>query len=156
MRRWLAPQGLALPALPCDSQVVHELGNVLTTMRAVARLHGARTDDHGHSITDFDEDMKLSSVSTSRLLVFSMVQLARLTIACALCYGGSFFIAHTIDLGDLILNCIALEVRRISRARPPALMRARWRLRGHCAPLRVVSSSWRSTIFSTRPSPRKG
>ena len=156
MRRWLAPQGLALPALPCDSQVVHELGNVLTTMRAVARLHGAHTDDHGHFITDFDEDMKLSSVSTSRLLVFSTVQLARLAIACALCYGGSFFIAHTIDLGDLILNCIALEVRRISRTRPPALMRFRWRLRGHCALLHVLSSSWRSTIFSTKPSPRKG
>ena len=125
-------------------------------MRAVARLHGAHTDDHGHSITAFDEDMKLSSVSTSRLLVFGTVQLARLTIACALCYGGSFFIAHTIGLGDLILNCIALEVRRISRARPPALMRVRWRLRGHSAPLRVDSSSSWSTIFSTRPSPREG
>lgn len=53
--------------------------------------------------------MKLSSVSTSRLLVFGTVQLARLAIACALCYGGSFFIAHTIALGNLILNCVALE-----------------------------------------------
>ena len=37
--------------------------------------------------------------------------LSALTIACALCYGGSYFIAHTIALGDLILNCVALEVR---------------------------------------------
>jgi hypothetical protein len=151
MRRWVA-----LPCDSADSQVIHELGSVLATMRAVARLHGAHTDDHGRSITDFDEDMKLSSVSTSRLLVFNAVQLGRLTIACALCYGGSFFIAHTIAFGDLILNCVALEVRQSSHARPPALMRARWRLRGRGALVRVVSSSSRSTIGSTRPSLRKG
>ena len=104
----------------------------------------------------FSKAGKLISVSSARLVCFLVVQGIRIAICSALCYGGSFFIAHTIALGDLILNCVALEVRRISRARPPTLMRARWRLRGHCAPLRVVSSSWRSTIFSTRPSPRKG
>jgi hypothetical protein len=82
-------------------QVLVEISSCLSTIRAVARLHG-------HA-TDVDVDGKLRSVSTVRLLSFILVQLFRLAIAAALCYGGSYFIAHTIALGDLILNCVALE-----------------------------------------------
>jgi hypothetical protein len=46
------------------------------------------------------------------------MQALRLAVATMLCYGGAHFIAHTIALNDLILNCIALGVRRISL--PPA------------------------------------
>ncbi len=80
-----------------------EIELCLSTMRAIARLHGPTTscDDRG----------KLRSVSTARLFWFIMVQAVRLLVASALCYGGSYFIANTIALGDLILNCVALEVR---------------------------------------------
>jgi hypothetical protein len=43
-----------------------------------------------------------------------VMQALRLAVAAMLCYGGAYFIGHTIGLGDLILNCIALEVRRTS------------------------------------------
>jgi hypothetical protein len=76
-------------------------------MHAVARLHGPTTE--------FNESGKLASVSTARLCCFGMVQLLRLTVAAPLCYGGSYFIAHTFALGDLILSCIALKVRPDAR-----------------------------------------
>jgi hypothetical protein len=101
-------------------QVANELENCLGTMRAVGSLHG---DTTSFQWTNEDGEpwkmnqsrgrkfYKLQSVGTARLIVFFFVQVCRLTIACALCYGGSFFISHTIGLGDLILNCVALEVR---------------------------------------------
>jgi hypothetical protein len=89
-----------------DPQVVHEMGLCLATMRAVVCLHGEKTRF---------VDGALVSVGTMRLLCFLAVQAARLAVASLLCYGGSYFIARTIGLGELILNCIALEVRRDSR-----------------------------------------
>ena len=80
---------------------MHEIGNTLTTILAVARLHGKRTSF---------VDGVLVSVGTRRLLFFLAMQAFRLAVAVLLCYGGAFFIGHTIKLGDLILNCIALEV----------------------------------------------
>jgi hypothetical protein len=103
------------------AQVVNELENCLTTVRAAATLHTHGktsfewTKEDGEPWTKEDgktpKFYKLTSISSARLAVFLLVQLCRLTIACALCYGGSYFIAHTIALGDLILNCVALEVR---------------------------------------------
>ena len=102
------------------AQVVNELGNCLSTIRSVASLH-----THGKTSFEWTKEdgepwnaedgktpkvYKLTSISSARLAFFLLVQACRLTIACALCYGGSFFIAHTIGLGDLILNCVALEV----------------------------------------------
>ena len=102
-------------------QVVNELENCLTTVRAVTTLH-----THGKTPFEWTKEdgepwnaedgktpkvYKLTSISSARLAFFQLVQACRLTIACALCYGGSFFIAHTIGLGELILNCVALEVR---------------------------------------------
>ena len=81
----------------------------LTTMRAVARLHGKTTSF---------VDGVVASVGTTRLLCFLAMQALRLAVATMLCYGGAIFIGHTIGLGELILNCIALEVRRTSL--PPA------------------------------------
>jgi hypothetical protein len=84
------------------AQVVHEIGQCLTTIRAVARLHGKTTSF---------VDCVVASVSTLRLLCVLAMQALRLTVAVLLCYGGAYFIGHTIKPGDLILNCIALEVR---------------------------------------------
>jgi hypothetical protein len=86
-----------------DSQVVEELAASLTITWAVARLRGPTTR--------FSSTGKLISVSTARLVCFVAVQACRITIASALCYGGSKFIGFTISLKDLILNCIALTVR---------------------------------------------
>jgi hypothetical protein len=80
---------------------MHEIGQCLTTIRAVARLHGKTTSF---------VDGVVASVSTLRLLCVLAMQAVRLAVAVLLCYGGAFFIGHTIKLGDLILNCIALEV----------------------------------------------
>ena len=80
---------------------MHEIGEGLTTARAVARLHGKTTSF---------VDGVVASVSTLRLLCFLAMQAFRLAVAVLLCYGGAYFIGHTIKLGDLILNCIALEV----------------------------------------------
>jgi hypothetical protein len=100
---------------------VNELGNCLSTIRSVASLHTHGktsfewTKEDGEPWTKEDGKIPkvyaLKSVGTARLAFFLLVQACRLTIACALCYGGSYFIAHTIGLGDLILNCVALEVR---------------------------------------------
>jgi hypothetical protein len=87
-------------------QVVHEIGGALTTSRAVARLHGQTTSF---------VDGVVVSVGTRRLLFFLAMQALRLAVAVLLCYGGAFFIGKSIKLSDLILNCIALEVRSSSR-----------------------------------------
>jgi hypothetical protein len=88
------------------------MASCLMTMCAVAQLHRNTTSFVGGVVV---------SVGTTRLLCFLAVQSARLAVASMLCYGGAYFIAHTIGLGDLILNCIALEVRRFSyrKRRPP-------------------------------------
>jgi hypothetical protein len=84
------------------AQVMHEIGQCPTTIGAVARLHGKTTSFVGGVV---------ASVGTLRLLCFLAMQAFRLAVAVLLCYGGAFFIGHTIKPGDLILNCIALEVR---------------------------------------------
>jgi hypothetical protein len=90
---------------------------------------------HGRT-THFDNG-EIISVSTARLLCFLVVQLSRLAIAVALAYGGSYFIAHEISLGDLILNCVALEVV----SRPPRKDAPILRSGMSCVLLRAVSSS---------------
>ncbi len=93
------------PSSSIALQVVDEMASCLMTMCAVAQLRCNTTSFVGGVI---------ASVSVPRLLCFLAVQLARLAVASMLCYGGAYFIAHTIGLGDLILNCIALEVRQFS------------------------------------------
>ena len=78
------------------------MGHTLTTTRAVARLHGKTTSF---------VDGVVVSVGTWRLLFFLAMQAFRVAVAVLLCYGGAFFIGSSIKLSDLILNCIALEVR---------------------------------------------
>ena len=84
------------------AQVVDEIGRTLTTTRAVARLHGKTTSF---------VDGVVASVGTPRLLCFLVMQAFRLAFALLLGYGGAYFIGKSIKLSDLILNCIALEVR---------------------------------------------
>jgi hypothetical protein len=93
------------PVRRLDSQVVHKMSACLTTMRAVAQLHDKTTSF---------VDGVVASIGTARMLCFLVMQALRLAVAAMLCYGGAYFIGHTIGLGDLILNCIALEVRRTS------------------------------------------
>jgi hypothetical protein len=90
------------PSRSIHAQVVHEIGGALTTTRAVARLHGKTTSF---------VDGVVVSVGTPRLLFFLVMQAFRITVASLLCYGGAYFIGKSIALSDLILNCIALEVR---------------------------------------------
>jgi hypothetical protein len=110
------------------AQVVHEIGQCLTTIRAVARLHGKTTSF---------VDGVVASVGTPRLLCVLAMQAFRLAVAVLLCYGGAFFIGHTIKLGDLILNCIALEVRSSADVLVlvPGGMRALFTISMSCAPL---------------------
>ena len=95
----------------------------LTTIRAVARLHGKATIFVGGVV---------QSVGTLRLLCFLSMQVFRLAVASLLCYGGAYFIGHTIKLGDLILNCIALEVR--SSVPPASLLLRVVSCLGGCVP----------------------
>jgi hypothetical protein len=90
------------PSRVLHAQVVDEVHGALTTTRAVARLHG-KTTSFVHGV--------VASVGTLRLLCFLAMQAFRIAVASLLCYGGAYFIGHTIALSDLILNCIALEVR---------------------------------------------
>ena len=92
---------LCVPSRALRAQVVHAMCEALTTTRAVARLHGKTTSF---------VDGVVASVSTPRLLCFLAMQAFRLIVSSLLCYGGAYFIGHTIALSDLILNCIALEV----------------------------------------------
>ena len=92
---------------------MHEVAEALATSRAVARLHGKTTSFVGGVV---------ASVSTPRLLCFLAIQALRLAVAVLLGYGGAYFIGHTIKLSDLILNCIALEVRS---SLPPCRARSR-------------------------------
>jgi len=92
------------------------MDRALTTTRAVARLRGKTTSFVGGVV---------ASVSTPRLLCFLAMQAFRLVVASLLCYGGAYFIGHTIALSDLILNCMALGVS--SSSLPPARCRGRSR-----------------------------
>ena len=89
------------PSCSLHVQVVDEICDALAKIRAVARLHGKTTSF---------VDGVVVTVGTPRLLCFLVMQALRLVIAALLCYGGAYFIGHTIALSDLILNCIALEV----------------------------------------------
>ena len=89
------------PSRSLHVQVVDEICDALTKIRAVARLHGKTTSF---------VDGVVVTVGTPRLLCFLVMQAFRLVIAALLCYGGAYFIGHTIKLSELILNCIALEV----------------------------------------------
>ncbi len=80
---------------------MHQIGEALTTIRAVARLHGETTSF---------VDGVVASVGTPRLVCFLAMQAFRLAVAVLLGYGGAYFIGKSIKLSDLILNCIALEV----------------------------------------------
>ena len=84
------------------AHVVHEVAEALATSRAVARLHGKTTSFVNGVVV---------SVGTRRLLFFLAMQAFRLAVAVLLGYGGAYFIGNTVALSDLILNCIALEVR---------------------------------------------
>ena len=133
------------------AQVVHEVGEALTTSRAVARLHGKTTSFVGGVV---------ASVSTPRLLCFLAMQALRVAVAVLLGYGGAFFIGHTIALSDLILNCIALEVRA---SLPPdrccGRSRACWHARPlfgqhapvWCAPVRATRVADKATRHSANP-----
>jgi hypothetical protein len=90
------------PSRAPHAQVVHEIVGALTTIRAVAQLHGKTTSF---------VDGVVVSVGTRRLLFFLTMQAFRLAVASLLCYGGAYFIGNSIKLGELILNCISLEVR---------------------------------------------
>jgi hypothetical protein len=101
------------------------MGDSVRTIRAVARLHGKTTTF---------VDGVVVSVSTPRLLCFLAMQTFRLVVASLLCYGGAYFIGHTIAFSDLILNCIALEVIPSSQ-----LVHGSARLRVCCASMCVCA-----------------
>ena len=112
-RRSPAARVAPAPSRSPHAQVVHEVAEALATSRAVARLHGKTTSFVGGVV---------ASVSTPRLLCFLATQALRVAVAVLLGYGGAYFIGHTIKLSDLILNCIALEVRS---SLPPCRARSR-------------------------------
>ena len=142
------------------AQVVNELESCLGTIRAVATLHTHGktsfqwTNEDGERWTRKDgktpKVYRLKSVGSARFALFLLAQTWRLAIACALCYGGSYFIAHTIALGDLILNCVALEVR-ITPSPPYTLLPARKRRPWDFCALSVRHGSRRAFLQGLRP-----
>ena len=84
--------------------MIADISASVRAMRAVASLH---VHDKGTSIVNG----RIESVGTARLSWFLATNTVHIFISSALCYGGMKFIGFTIGLGELILNCVALEVR---------------------------------------------
>ena len=80
-------------------KVINEIGSSLRVTIAIARLRGAKTKI---------VQGKLGSVSTPRIVWFTFVQMTRLTVAVILAVYGTIFLTHTIELSEVILNCVAL------------------------------------------------
>eukprot|EP00434_Breviolum_minutum_P005254 symbB.v1.2.004631.t1/scaffold262.1/size347640/6 len=60
-----------------------------------------------------DEDepkYRLTHMSRARKVWGGLITVARLTVACILLGFGTLYVVHTINLSDLVLNCIALEI----------------------------------------------
>ena len=116
--------------------MISEIGSCLTTIRAAVYLNGADCGATTRIVAG-----KLASISMARLICFLSVQSLRLVIAAVLCYGGSKFIANTIALGDLIINCVALEVG------PPGLSRLRCSKAIRPIALRLWSADLQFVLF---------
>ena len=94
--------GLVLTTVVCLMWLLKLLIEIASSLRvtiAVAQLCGGSTEVIGG---------KIKSISMVRMLWFTFAQTTRLAIAVCLGYGGTLFLTHTVKLGDLILNCVAL------------------------------------------------
>mmetsp|Transcript_866 Transcript_866/g.2638 ORF Transcript_866/g.2638 Transcript_866/m.2638 type:complete len:847 (-) Transcript_866:23-2563(-) len=56
-----------------------------------------------------DGQIVIEKLSRKRFVFVAFIQLIRLVIGAILIWNGSLYLAHTIDVGELILNAIALE-----------------------------------------------
>ena len=68
-----------------------------------------------------DGKVQIYALAPARLAVRILASVLRLTVACFMFYQGSVFLCYTIDLGDLLMNAVALEfvVRETARNRLP-------------------------------------
>ena len=76
--------------------MIGEVSAALRVMAAVTRLWGNKTEITGGKV--------IKTVSGRRVLWFAAVQLARMTAAIVLGFGGTKFLVHTISLQDILLN----------------------------------------------------
>ena len=133
---WLA----ALCSFMWIVKVINEIGCTLRVTVAVARLRGPKTK----IITGG----KLESVTMPRIVWFTLVQMTRLAVACTLAVTGTIFLCHTVELPEVILNCVALsfvmDVCAFSHTRT------------HVSIYTYKHTLWRSMRKFLRPSARCG
>eukprot|EP00931_Biecheleriopsis_adriatica_P027040 TRINITY_DN16337_c1_g1_i7.p1 TRINITY_DN16337_c1_g1~~TRINITY_DN16337_c1_g1_i7.p1 ORF type:complete len:403 (-),score=30.24 TRINITY_DN16337_c1_g1_i7:29-1237(-) len=78
-----------------------ELRGVLDLLQAVLQIpRGERTMYQGFTIT---------SISASRLAFFLLTVFVRAAVVVAFFYWGSAWLAHTLEIEELVLNAVALE-----------------------------------------------
>ena len=87
--------------------IVSEINSALHLMFASLRLRGATTE-----FAMVGGKKTIATLSTVRVAIFLAVQAIRIAIAVRLGSGGMFFLINTIDLPEILLNSVALEVRR--------------------------------------------
>ncbi|CAL1148012.1 unnamed protein product [Cladocopium goreaui] len=87
-----------------DVTTTLDLGRVLITIPVGQTCLVLDTED------EEDPKYRLTHISFSRKLWGCIITVVRLTIACVLLWYGTLYVVHTINLSDLVLNCIALEI----------------------------------------------
>jgi len=135
--------------------VFKELNKIAAMARAASALP-RRASPRVVVVVEGDDDgdgegaamMVVESISPLRLGLFLVVCAARLALIGFLAYFGSLFLVHTIPLGDLLLNAVALEFvisidELLFEVLAPAKLQ---RLVAAARPLKVRASAARSGL----------
>ena len=88
--------------------IVGELRTTLRAFDAVMRLPTRGGMPIGVPTGDGDR-LQMQGISAARKLLFGLLQVARFAVATILLVVGGLYLVHTTNVGDLILNMVALE-----------------------------------------------
>ena len=85
--------------------IITDVHSAIEASKSVLPLRGDRT-----IIIKRSTEIEIISISNIRVFCFLGVQLCRIMIAAWLWYGGTFFLAYTVNIPDLLLNTGAIHV----------------------------------------------
>ena len=97
------PVVLSLCFLVSTMRIITDINSAIKVSRTVVHLRGDST------VIKQSDTIEITSISTGRVFFFLCVQLCRVVIATLLWFGGTFFLVHTVDISELMLNVVALE-----------------------------------------------
>ena len=92
------PVVLSLCVLVSTMTIIQDINSAIEVSRAVLHLRG------DSSVIKYSDEIEITSISNTRAGCFLCVQVCRVIIAVVLWYGGTFFLVHTVDISELMLN----------------------------------------------------